>query len=165
MMDKFKQIEKVVVNIGIGKNRLLPQFEEKVLPEIEKEAALITGQKSARRKAKQSIAGFKIRAGDIVGLQTTLRGNRMKDFIIKLIRIALPRVKDFKGIDLKNVDKNGNLNIGFRDQFVFPEIEVEKSKVNFGLQVTIVPSKQNRNDALELYKSLGIPLKGFVQKS
>jgi large subunit ribosomal protein L5 len=160
MTDKFKKLEKVVVNIGVGRQRGLAQFEEKILPEIAKEAALIVGQKLAPRKAKQSIAGFKIRAGDVVGLQATLRGNRMKGFITKLIKIVIPRVKDFRGIDQKNVDQNGNLNIGFRDQFVFPEIEPEKSNVSFGLQVTFVPGQQGkRAEAIELYRALGVPFK------
>lgn len=163
--DAFKNMEKVVVSIGVGKLRNQTQFEEKVLPEVIKEVSLITGQKPATRGAKKSIAGFKTRTGDVVGLQVTLRGRRMKDFVARTIRIVLPRVKDFRGLDLKNVDGHGNLNIGFREQFVFPEVDAEKSRVAFGLQVTFVPVVKNREKAIDFWKSIGVPLKGLAQKS
>lgn len=152
-------LEKIVVSIGVGKLRTQGQFEEKILSEITNGLALITGQKAAPRQAKKSIAGFKTRLGDIVGLQVTLRRKKMDDFLSRLINIVLPRVKDFKGVALHNIDGKGNLNIGFREQFVFPEINPEKSKVNFGLQVTLVPEKKNREKAIDFYKSIGVPLK------
>lgn len=152
-------LEKIVVNIGVGKLRNLQQFDDKILPEIEKEVALITGQKPARRGAKQSIAGFKTREGDVVGLQITLRRKKMNDFLNKIIRIVLPRVKDFRGIDIKNVDTHGNLNIGLREQTVFPEIVLEKSRTSFGIQVTCVPRSRNRAHAIDFYKSVGVPFK------
>lgn len=162
-MLNFNQIEKIVINIGLGKIRNQANFEEKILPEIMKELAMATGQKPAMRGAKKSVAGFKIRAGDIVGLQTTLRGKKMRDFFIRLIDIVLPRVKDFKGLDLKQIDGNGNLNIGLREQFVFPEIQADKSRVNFGLQITIVPKPEFRikERAVDLYRALGVPLKKY----
>jgi len=83
----------------------------------------------------------------------------MNDFLRRVVSIALPRVKDFKGLDLKNIDSNGNLNIGFREQYVFPEVKPETSKVAFGLQVTFVPNFRNREKAIDFYRSLGIPLK------
>ncbi len=152
-------LEKIVVGIGVGKLRNQAQFEEKILPEITKELALITGQKPAPRQAKKSIAGFKIREGDIVGLQITLRGRRMNDFLSRLIHVVFPRVKDFKGINLKNIDRVGNLNVGFREQFVFPEVSAETSRVSFGLQATFVPYIKKRDQAIELYRRLGLPLK------
>jgi len=155
----FKKIEKIVVNVGLGKLRSQPNFEEKLLKEVEKEIALITGQKPAIRRAKKSIAGFKIRKGEVVALQVTLRGKRLVDFFIKLVSIVLPRVKDFKGIDLHQIDQNGNLNIGLKEQFVFPEIQADQSKVNFGLQITIVPKPEYRKKAVVLYEELGVPLK------
>jgi len=155
-----KNLEKIVINVGLGRLRQQSgNFDEKALPEIMKELALITGQKSAPRQAKKSIAGFKIREGDIVGVQTTLRGKRMEDFLKRLIGFVLPRVRDFRGIELKNVDAVGNLNIGFREQLVFPEISADKSKVNFGLQVTIVTVLKNRDEAIDFYRSIGVPLK------
>ncbi|MCP6720386.1 MAG: 50S ribosomal protein L5 [Patescibacteria group bacterium] len=154
-----KNLEKIVINVGLGRLRQQSNFEEKSLPEIIKELALITGQKPAPRQAKKSIAGFKTRAGDIIGLQVTLRGKRMEDFFTRVISFVLPRVRDFRGLDLKNVDTGGNLNIGFREQFVFPEISADKSKVNFGLQVTAVSVFESRDEAIDFYRSIGVPLK------
>ena len=153
------KLEKIVVSVGLGKLRNQPSFEDKVLPAVEGELAVITGQKPARRQAKKSIAGFKTRTGDIIGLQVTLRGKMMADFLKRLVNLVIPRVKDFRGIDPKNIDERGNLNVGFREQFVFPEISAEKSRVNFGLQVTMVVFAKNRNDAIEFYRSIGVPLK------
>lgn len=153
------KIEKVVVNIGVGKLRNLQNFDDKVLPAIMEEIALITGQKPATRQAKQAIAGFKTRTGDVVGLQVTLRRQRMAGFLNKVIHVALPRVKDFRGLELSNVDEHGNLNFGFREQFVFPEVSPEKSRITFGMQVTVVPRDRNRDAAIDFYRSLRIPLK------
>lgn len=151
---------KIVVNVGVGKMRSLAQFDDKVLPLIEGELATITGQKPAERKARISIAGFKIREGEVVGLQTTLRGDRMMDFFTRVVNTALPRVRDFRGLNLSNVDEHGNLNIGLREQTVFPEIVAEKSIYSFGIQITVVPKKRmKKEDAIDLYRSLGVPLK------
>ncbi len=158
-MEIKKQIEKIVVNIGIGKLTQRPQFKDKVLPEVIKELSIITGQKPALRQAKKAIANFKTRTGDPVGLQVTLRGTRMEDFFKKLIHLALPRVKDFRGISVDHIDEHGNLNIGFREQYVFPEINIDHSTVNFGLQVTVVPKNKNREKAVDFYKLSGVPLK------
>jgi large subunit ribosomal protein L5 len=154
-----QQIEKIVVNAGIGRLSQQANFDDKILPEVQKEFSAITGQKPSVRAAKKSIAGFKIRENQVVGLKVTLRQKRMEDFFERLVGLALPRVKDFRGLDLSNVDENGNLNVGFKEQNVFPEIDVEKSKTNFGLQVTIVPRKKNRDSAIDLYRRLGLPLK------
>lgn len=154
-----RRLEKIVINVGLGRLRTLPQFEEKVLPEIMKELMIITGQKPAPRAAKKSVAGFRVRQGEIIGLQTTLRHRRLKDFLGRLINIVLPRVKDFRGIDLKHLDKGNILNFGLREQYVFPEINADQSKVNFGLQVTIVPKPEYRKEAVEAYRNLGIPFK------
>jgi len=159
MENLTKNIEKIVINVGVGKRSQESNFEDKILPEIEKNLSIITGQKPSRQGAKKSIAGFKIRTGQIVGLKITLRGLRMKDFLSKIINFALPRVKDFRGLSLKNVDKNGNLNIGFKEQIVFPEIIPEKTNIIFGLQVTIVPKVQKRDSAIDLYRRLGVPFK------
>ena len=154
-----EKLEKIVVNVGIGRLVQQSNFQEKILPEIIGELTLITGQKPSPRGAKKSIAGFKTRTGDIVGLQVTLRRKRMNDFLKRLTEISLPRVKDFRGISLRNVDGGGNLNIGFKEQYVFPEIKAETSKVHFGLQVTFVPILKNREKAIDLYRRLGVPLK------
>ena len=152
-------LEKIVINSGIGRLSTAPNFEEKVLPELMKELSAITGQKPAPRAAKKSISGFKLREGGVVGLKVTLRGKRMASFLNKLNSVVLPRLRDFRGLHLKSVDKNGNLSIGLREQIVFPEIAPEDSKVNFGVQITVVPKNKNRVEAIELYRGLGIPLK------
>ena len=155
----IRQIEKIVVNIGVGKLRHETQFEDKILPEVIRELSLITGQKPATRQAKKSIAGFKIRTGDIVGLTATLRGKRKEDFFKRLVAIVIPRTKDFRGIGLNGIDRSGNLNLGLREQFVFPEINADISKVRFGLEITLVPRERNRETAIDLYRELGVPLK------
>lgn len=154
-----KGLKKIVVNVGLGKLSGQAQYKDKILPEITKEVSIITGQKPAPRPAKKAIANFKTRIGDIIGLQVTLRGKRMEDFSKRLINFVFPRIKDFRGIDLKNIDERGNLNVGFKDQFVFSEINIEQSKVNFGLQITMVLSLDNRQNAIDFYRSIGIPLK------
>ena len=119
----------------------------------------MTGQKPVRRPAKKSIAGFKMREGNIVGIMVTLRGVRAYSFLQKLIHTVLPRVRDFRGVSLTGVDTNGNLTIGIKEHIVFPEMSAELSKVNFGLEATIVPKVPGREEALELYKEIGIPFK------
>ncbi|MDO8470024.1 MAG: 50S ribosomal protein L5 [bacterium] len=158
-----KRVGKVVVNVGVGKLRSQANFDDKVLPEVMKDVAAITGQHPSIRRSTKSIAGFKLREGDIVGLQVTLRGARMRDFLMKLFSIVLPRVKDFRGLAPTTVDHDGNLNIGFRDQVVFPEIETEKVRVSFGIQVTVVPSVRGREAAVALYRSLGVPLRSNIE--
>ncbi len=156
-IDYKNQLEKVVVNAGIGRLSQSAGFTDKILPELEAEFASFTGQKPVLKTAKKSIAGFKIREGNVVGIMATLRGVRMVGFINKLVNIALPRVRDFRGVPLKNVDKNGNLTIGIKEHIVFPEVNAESSKLNFGLQATIVPKVRGRGKALDLYKLIGIP--------
>lgn len=154
------RIEKVVVNVGVGRTSQQPSFKDKLLPEIQKELAAITGQKPSGRSAKKSIAGFKLREGQLVGLSVTLRGSRMYDFIRKVTSSVYPRVRDFRGINLKNIDKQGNLNLGFREHVVFPEVVPEASAVSFGLQVTLVGRNiKNQAQALALYKKIGFRFK------
>ena len=156
---QIPRIVKVVVNSGIGKRSSDPAFAEKILPEIANSFARIVGQKPAMTSAKKSIAGFKIRQGQTVGLKATLRGKRMFDFITRLIAVALPRVRDFRGIDLKSIDKNGNLNIGIKEHIVFPEVDSDAVKFDFGIEVSIISNAKCREEAIELYRLLGIPLK------
>ena len=120
--EMFAFLEKIVVNVGVGRQSAQPSFEEKVLPQVMKDLASMTGQKAQIRPAKKSIAGFKTREGQTVGLKVTLRRKRMVDFFERLVRIALPRVRDFGGINLDSVDEQGVLNIGIKEQVVFPEI-------------------------------------------
>lgn len=150
--------EKIVVNSGIGRMSVsTPNFEEKLLGEIMQDFATISGQKPSTRTASKSIAGFKLRTGNIVGIKSTLRGARMIDFLNKVVKIVLPRLRDFRGISENNIDSNGNLSIGLKEHIVFPEINQETSKVNFGLQITIVPKIKNREASLVAYKEFGVP--------
>lgn len=154
-----ESVEKILINVGLGKLRTQTSFEDKILPEIVKELAIITGQKPAVRGAKKSIAGFKVREGDIIGLQVTLRGKRQEDFYNRLVNVVLPRVKDFRGITLEHLDQGNIMNFGIKEQLVFPEINADQSKVHFGLQVTIVPKAAYRREGGEFYRRLGLPLK------
>jgi len=148
------KIIKVVVNTGVGRIK-----DEKQLETIEKHLALITGQKPVKRLAKKSIASFKIRQGNLAGYSVTLRGQKMYDFLDRLINIAIPRIGDFRGLDPKAVDDAGNLSIGIKEHTVFPEISEEEIKIIFGLEATIVTTAKTRDEALELFKLLGFPFK------
>mgnify|MGYP001565454632 CR=1 FL=1 len=155
-----KKIEKIVVNTGIGKRASQPGFEDKILPDFIKELALITGQKPMTRPAKKSISSFKVREGMIVGLKATLRSKRMADIFEKIVKVVLPRGRDFRGLSDSNVDASGNLNFGIREHYVFPEINPDVSKADFGLEITIVPkSVKSREEAIKVYREMGIPLK------
>ena len=153
------RIEKVVVNVGVGRLSQQANFSDKILPEAMNTLSIITGQKPQKAAAKKSIASFKIREGQTIGLKVTLRGARMYDFLDRLVKVIFPRVRDFRGIDLKNIDQGGNLSVGLKEHLVFPEISPETSRVDFGLQIVIVSSAKKREEAIELYRLLGIPLK------
>ena len=153
------RVEKIVINVGVGKLSQQPNFEDRILPEIIKNFSLITGQKPAVCQAKKSISSFKIRAGQIIGLKTTLRGQRMADFLEKLIKVIFPRVRDFRGIDTKSIDEKGNLTVGLKEHTVFPEINPETSKIDFGMEITIVSNTKNKNEAIQIYRQIGLPLK------
>lgn len=161
MKPDLKQIEKIVINVGLGRMSALTNFEDKLLPAVSEELSAITGQKPMPREAKKSIAGFKLRAGTIVGLKTTLRRQKMEEFLKKLISVALPRIRDFRGINDMAIDGSGNLTIGIKEHVVFPEIIPEMSKVNFGLEITVVPKLPIRKhaDAVAFYRALGVPFK------
>lgn len=145
----------MVINIGLGRALKDEKFMEIALRDL----ALITGQKPKTTLAKKSIANFKTRKGQIVGAIVTLRGKRMRDFLSRLINIALPRTRDFRGISLKSLDKNGNLTIGIKEHIVFPEISGEEIRNIFGFEITVVVKAKNRDEAIKLYKTLGFPIK------
>ncbi len=149
------RIQKVVVNIGTGK----VAKETKLLEKMEADLAKITGQKPSVRKAKKSIAGFKLREGVPVGLMVTLRGGRMYDFIDRLVSIALPRSRDFQGLSPKAFDQHGNLNIGIKEHNIFPEVSYESLKDIFGLEITIVTNAGSPERGAALLKRLGFPLR------
>ncbi len=152
-------LEKAVLDAGVGRLSQQPNFEEKTLPQIMRDIASITGQQPQIRRAKESIAGFKIREGQIVGLRVTLRGAKMVDFFERLITIVLPRVRDFSGLELSAVDQGGTLNVGVRDHLVFPEIKPEQSPVSFSLGASMVPKIKNHAKSMEAFRKLGVPLK------
>lgn len=148
------RISKVIVSTGVGKKR-----DPKQLALIEDRLARITGQKPSSRVARTSVASFKVREGDTVGLQVTLRGARMYDFLDKLIHIALPRTRDFRGLPPTAIDDMGNLTIGIREHTIFPETSDEDLKDVFGLAITIVTTATDKTEADAFFRHIGIPLR------
>lgn len=146
---------KVVVNVGAGE----AVSSKGVLEKIKEQLAVITGQRPIITKARKSVSAFKIRKGLPIGAKVTLRGKKMYQFLEKLIKIVIPRLRDFRGIAAKNIDLNGNLNIGFYEQTIFPEIEYDKVDKIRGLEVTIVTSAKNHEKGKKLFEVLGIPFK------
>jgi large subunit ribosomal protein L5 len=152
------RITKVVVNVGIGRLITASKDSKGLMNKISEVVAAITGQKPCFRPAKKSIASFKSREGMPIGLKVTLRGKRMEDFIYRFINLVLPRIRDFWGIPLNNIDKDGNLNYGIREYNVFPETEQIQNVPTFGLEITFVTNAKNREQAIKLYQLLGFPL-------
>lgn len=148
------KIIKVLVHVGFGKM----SQEPKIIDVVENTLKRITGQNPVLTKAKKSISNFKLRQGQIIGAKVTLRGKRMYDFLEKLINVALPRVRDFRGLSLKSVDQGGNLSIGFKEHIAFPEIRSDEVEKIHGLEVTVVTNAQTRQEAESLFKKLGLPL-------
>ncbi len=149
------RIQKVVVNIGLGEALDNAKAIDAAVSDLEK----ITGQKPLLRKARKSIAAFKLREGRIIGVKVTLRGARMWDFLDRLINIALPRVRDFRGISPNSFDGRGNYTLGLRDQLVFPEIEYDKVDKLRGMEISIVTTARNDEEGRALLKLLGMPFK------
>lgn len=145
---------KVVINSGTGKAK-----DKKRNEVVADRLAKLTGQKPAPRGAKQSIASFKVRQGDVVGYAVTLRGGRMYDFLDLLLNVTIPRIRDFKGYDEKIVDEVGNLTLGVKEHIVFPQTADEELKDVFGLAITIVTTAKNRQSALAFFKAIGFPFK------
>lgn len=148
-------IVKTVINVGAGE----AATTKGVLEKIREQITLIAGQKAVITKARKSVSAFKIRKGLPIGVKVTLRGQRMYAFIEKMIKIVIPRLRDFRGISDKSVDNNGNLNIGFSEQTIFPEIEFDKIDKIRGLEVTIVTDAKNHGKGKKLFELLGIPFK------
>ncbi|MFA5155355.1 MAG: 50S ribosomal protein L5 [Patescibacteria group bacterium] len=149
------KLTKVVINVGFGSR---PK-EKEFLASVEKGLAQISGQKPVFTKAKQSISAFKIREGLVIGAKVTLRGQRMYDFTDKLVNITFPRVRDFRGLSEKSVDRTGNLTVGFKDYTAFPEIRMEEADNNYGLEVCLSTNAGDRERGLELFRALGFPFK------
>ena len=151
------RIEKVVINVGIGS--IIAGKDEKAQESVTKDIILITGQKPLVTLAKKAISAFKVREGMPVGLKATLRGKRMYDFLSRLVNIVLPRTRDFRGLNSKSIDEDGNLTIGIKEHLIFPEISQEDIRRIFGLEITVVTHTKSREKALELYKLMGFPIK------
>lgn len=147
------RLMKIVVSSGVGK----ADKTKKAL--VENRLARITGQKAAPRASKQSIAQFKMRQGEIIGFQVTLRGTRMNEFLDKLIHITLPRTRDFRGLNISAVDEMGNLTIGIKDHTIFPETADEDLKDVFGMAITLVTTAKTKAEAEAFFRYLGIPFK------
>ena len=146
---------KISINVGAGE----AVTNKNVIEKIQEQISTIAGQKSIITKARTSVSAFKIRKGLAIGVKVTLRGKRMYHFLEKLIRIVIPRLKDFRGVSDNNIDQNGNLNIGFPEQIIFPEIDFDKIDKIRGLQVTVVTNARNKEKGKKLFEMLGIPFK------
>ncbi len=149
------KVVKIVVNVGAGE----AVSSKGVLEKIQEQIGLITGQKALITKARKSISAFKIRKGLPIGVKTTLRGEKMYSFLEKLVKVVIPRLKDFRGIPEKSTDLNGNINIGFPEQTIFPEIDFDKIDKIRGLEVTIVTNAKDKLKGKKLFEVLGIPFK------
>lgn len=149
------RLTKVVLNVGFGHHLKEKEF----MASVEKGLAKISGQKPVFTAAKKSISAFKIREGLTIGAKVTLRGQQMYDFTDKLVNITFPRVRDFRGISEKSVDRNGNLTVGFKEQTAFPEIRIEEADNVYGLEVCLATNARKREEGLELFRLLGFPFK------
>jgi large subunit ribosomal protein L5 len=155
------KIVKVVLNTGFGRQVAGKSNEEqrKTADFIAEDISAICGQKAIKTVAKKSIASFSLRKGVCIGVKATLRGQKMRDFIEKLIYVVIPRTRDFKGIDQKSMDGKGNLTIAIKEHIVFPEILAEKAKNIFGLEITVVTTAKNKEEGMDLLRLLGFPIK------
>lgn len=149
------RVLKVVLNTGTGRIAK----ETAMIDGIEKDMTRIAGQKAVKTKAKKAIASFKTRQGMDIGVKVTLHGKRMYDFIDRLVTVSLPRTRDFRGLDVKNIDSAGNLSIGIKEHLIFPEINKDSAKGMFGLQVIFVTTAKNKESAERLFRLMGFPLK------
>lgn len=149
------KIEKVVVNMGVGAAVADPKIMDEAIKELES----ITGQKASIRKAKKAISNFKLREGMNIGAMVTLRKEKMYEFLDRLINVALPRVRDFRGLSDKSFDGRGNYTLGIKEQIIFPEINVDKITKVMGMDITFVTTAKTDNEAYELLKAFGIPFR------
>jgi len=149
------KVEKVVLNVGLGE----AIQNIKLLDSVQKELSFIAGQKSLTTKAKKSIAGFKLRKGMPIGCKVTLRGDRMYEFLDRLVSVALPRIRDFKGVSTRAFDGKGNYSLGIKEQFIFPEIEYDKVEMVHGMDIAVCTSARTDAEAKALLRLLGMPFR------
>jgi len=165
LMDKFQysnvmevpKLEKVVVNMGVGDAKENPKFLESAV----KDLATITGQQPVVTQAKRSVAAFKLREGMKIGAKVTLRGDKMYDFVDKLFNIALPRVRDFRGLSINSFDGRGNYSLGLKEQLIFPEINYDDVEKLRGMDIVFVTTAKTDEEAAEFLRLMGMP---FAQK-
>jgi len=155
------KVEKVVVNTCVASASDVKQ----ALEDAKAELALITGQRPAETRAKTSISNFKLRANQAIGAKVTLRGAQMYEFLERLIRMALPRIRDFRGISPRAFDGRGNYTLGVADQSIFPEVELDKIKRNIGFDITIVTTARSNQEAKSLLEELGVPFTDKAKKA
>lgn len=163
LMNKFNyssvmevpKLEKIVINIGVGEG----SRDDKMIEAAVRDLEAITGQHPIVTKAKKSIAGFKLREGQTIGTKVTLRGENMYIFLEKLIKVALPRVRDFRGISPRAFDGRGNYTLGIKDQLIFPEIEYDNVVKLRGMDIVFVTTAKTNDEALELLKGFGLPFR------
>ena len=153
---QIPKITKIVLNMGIGDAK----DDSKILDKAQNELTLIAGQKAIKTKAKKAIAGFKIRAGMPLGSSVTLRNKKMYEFLDRLVNIAIPRIRDFRGLNPNSFDGSGNYSMGIKEQIIFPEINYDKIDKVRGLNITICTTAKNNSDALELLKCFNMPFLG-----
>jgi len=149
------KVQKVVLNVGLGE----AIQNIKLLDAVQKELSLVTGQKAVITKAKKSIASFKLKKGVPIGCKVTLRGDRMYEFLDRFISLALPRIRDFRGVSGRSFDGRGNYSMGLKEQFIFPEIDYDKVEIAHGLDVTICTSAKTAKEGKSLLSYLGMPFR------
>ncbi len=149
------KLSKIVVNIGLGEAAANP----KLLDKASEELAAITGQKASIRRARKSVANFKLRQGQAIGCMVTLRGERMWEFLDRLLSVSLPRVRDFKGLSPKSFDGRGNYSLGIREQIIFPEVDYDSVEHITGLNVTLCTTASNDAEGVALLTHLGMPFR------
>ncbi len=149
------RLQKIVVNMGVGKALQDKSRMEQAADQLSQ----ITGQKAQIRKAKKAVSGFRLREGNEIGCRVTLRGRRMYEFLDRLISVALPRIRDFRGVNPRSFDGHGNYSLGLSEQSVFPEIDPDKVTFVQGMDVTFVTSTNNDDEARELLRSFGMPFR------
>lgn len=149
------RVQKVILNVGLGE----ATQNIKLLDAAQKELSLITGQKAVVTKSKKSIAAFKLRKGVPIGCKVTLRGNRMYEFLDRLISLTLPRIRDFKGVSGKSFDGRGNYSLGLKEQFIFPEIDYDKVEMVHGFDITICTTARTDKESKAILRHLGMPFR------
>ena len=159
-LHQIPKVEKVVINTSVGSQSDVKQALDEARTELE----LITGQRPVETRAKKSISNFKLRKGQAIGAKVTLRGERMYEFLERLIKAALPRIRDFRGVSPRSFDSHGNYTLGISDQSIFPEVELDKIKRSIGFDVTIVTTARTNEEAKSLLSEMGMPFSDRARK-